>query len=100
MTIYYAVLAAIVVAALVAVAVQLIKTLTQVNATAREAELLVRNANAEIEKVGTVTSAVSGFAGVLGGTGGKLAANAANLLMHLVRRYRRRTPVEASSDDE
>jgi hypothetical protein len=100
MNIYYAVLAAIVVAALVAVAYQLIKTLIQLQGTAREAEALVQKANAEMEKVGHVTSAVSGFAGVLGSRGGRLAATAANLAVHLIQRYRKRDPVEAGADDE
>lgn len=100
MTIYYAVLSAVSVAALVAVAVYLIRTLTQVEATAREAELLVRKANAEMEKVGNVTNAVSSLAGSVGGTGSRIALGVANLLFQGFQRYRKARPVDADVEEE
>lgn len=100
MTIYYAVLAAVVVAALVAVAVHIIRTLGQVQATAREAELLLKKTNAEVDKVSQVTNAMSGLAGAVGGTGSRLAFGVANLVLQTIQRYRKARPVDADVEDE
>jgi hypothetical protein len=94
MSIYYAVLVTVVVAAVVAVAVHLIRTLGQVNATARELEFLARKANAEMDKVGTVTSTVAGLASSMSGSTGRMAAGLFNLVLTLIQRYRRQKPVD------
>jgi hypothetical protein len=97
MTYYYAVLAAVAVAALVFAMVRLVETLTQVRLTAAELEALARKANAEMDKVGQVTNAVSGLAGVVSGGGGRLAANVAGLVFTLFQKFRRDRPVEVPS---
>lgn len=100
MNTYYAVLAAALVGAIVVVAVHLVLTLIQVRHTAREVELLARKANGEMDKVGSVTAAVSGLVGGLGGSTGRLMAGAANLAIHLIRRYKRGKPVDVADEEE
>lgn len=100
MNIYYAILAAVVVAVLITVAVHLIRTLAQVQATAREAELLARKANAEMDKVGSVTNAMTNVAGAVGGTGTRIALGVANLLFQGIQRYRKGRPVDAEAEEE
>lgn len=100
MPIYYAILATVVVAVLITVAVHLIRTLAQVQATAREAELLARKANAEMDKVGSVTTAMSGLASTVGGTGSRIAFGVANLLLQGFQRYRKARPLDADTEEE
>ena len=98
MNIYYFTLAAIGVGTFLLAAVFLVLALVQLKRTAREAEILVKKVNSEIEKVGNVTAAVSGFAGAMGGSAGRLMGGVANLIFHLILNRRKKKPPEASSE--
>ena len=94
MHMFIALLAVLSVAAVVTAAVFLILALIQLKRTAGEIELLAQKANAELEKVGCVTDAMSGFAGIVGGSTGRLVIGAAQAAFSLFRRFRRRKSEE------
>ncbi len=98
MNIYYFTLAALLVGTVMLAAVFLVLALVQLKRTAREAELLVRKVNSEMEKVGNVTAAVSGFAGAMGGSASRLLGSAANIVFHMIQSRRRKKPPEAPSE--
>lgn len=98
MNIYYFTLAAIGVGTFILATVFLVLTLIQLKRTAREAELLVHKVNSEMEKMGNVTAAVSGFAGAMGGSASRLLGGVASLVFHMIQNRRRKKSPEAPSE--
>jgi hypothetical protein len=90
MSIYYAVLATVLVGAAVAVAVHLIRLITDARKTLQEVDALARKANGEMDKVQNVTAAVSNVAGAVGGSMGRTMVSVANLAFQTVMHLRKK----------
>lgn len=80
MTMFLSICAALVVIVVGVVAVFLVQTLLQIKATALSIQILADNANREVERLNTVTSAAAQVAGVFSSTLGRSAILGMGLL--------------------